>query len=97
MSRRITGKTRVPLLFWLRKKRNGSQRRSGIFPVRDGLPLMGCCLEISVNLHSDPDRIEEYRRQKQMEEEAMRRHEEEKMMAITKQVGGGRSLSDLFR
>ncbi|VDO98939.1 unnamed protein product [Heligmosomoides polygyrus] len=35
---------------------------------------------------TDPDRIEEYRRQKQMEEEAMRRHEEEKMMAITKQM-----------
>ncbi|KAK6038286.1 hypothetical protein COOONC_24209, partial [Cooperia oncophora] len=35
---------------------------------------------------TDPDRIEEYRRQKQMEEEAMRRHEEEKLMAMTKQM-----------
>ncbi|EPB76227.1 hypothetical protein ANCCEY_04705 [Ancylostoma ceylanicum] len=31
---------------------------------------------------ADPERINEYRRQKQMEEEAMRRHEEEKMRAM---------------
>ncbi|XGW16459.1 hypothetical protein V3C99_001709 [Haemonchus contortus] len=35
---------------------------------------------------TDPDRIAEYRRQKQMEEEAMRRHEEEKLLAMTKQM-----------
>ncbi|VDL78676.1 unnamed protein product [Nippostrongylus brasiliensis] len=35
---------------------------------------------------TDPDRIDEYRRQKQMEEEAMRRHEEEKLIAMTKQL-----------
>ncbi|CAJ0600589.1 unnamed protein product [Cylicocyclus nassatus] len=35
---------------------------------------------------TDPERINEYRRQKQMEEEAMRRHEKEKVIAMTKQM-----------
>ncbi|EYC07747.1 hypothetical protein Y032_0069g373 [Ancylostoma ceylanicum] len=35
---------------------------------------------------TDPERINEYRRQKQMEEEAMRRHEEEKVISMTKQM-----------
>ncbi|VDO69298.1 unnamed protein product [Haemonchus placei] len=35
---------------------------------------------------TDPDRIAEYRRQKQMEEEAMRRHEEEKLLMRAMQI-----------
>uniref|UniRef100_A0A0R3PND3 AKAP2_C domain-containing protein n=1 Tax=Angiostrongylus costaricensis TaxID=334426 RepID=A0A0R3PND3_ANGCS len=35
---------------------------------------------------TDPDRIDEYRRQKNMEEEAIRRHEEEKLASMTKQM-----------
>ncbi|KAK6741535.1 hypothetical protein RB195_009412 [Necator americanus] len=35
---------------------------------------------------TDPERINEYRRQKQLEEEAIRRHEEEKVISMTKQL-----------
>uniref|UniRef100_A0A0K0DK64 CAP n=1 Tax=Angiostrongylus cantonensis TaxID=6313 RepID=A0A0K0DK64_ANGCA len=35
---------------------------------------------------TDPERIDEYRRQKNMEVEAMRRHEEEKLVSMRKQV-----------